>query len=83
MNFKYNADLFPVSEVIQDVRNQLENDNTVILSAPPGAGKSTVLPLMLIDICRKWGRKIIMLEPRRMAAVSIAERMSDIVISCM
>lgn len=79
MNFKYNADLFPVSEVIQDVRNQLENDNTVILSAPPGAGKSTVLPLMLIDICRKWGRKIIMLEPRRMAAVSIAERMSDMI----
>ncbi|WP_245970346.1 ATP-dependent helicase HrpB [Pseudochryseolinea flava] len=50
----------------------------MILQAPPGAGKSTVLPLQLMDEPWLGGKKIIMLEPRRLAAKSVAERMADL-----
>ncbi|HRD38318.1 MAG TPA: DEAD/DEAH box helicase, partial [Bacteroidia bacterium] len=53
-------------------------ENTLIVTAPPGAGKSTLLPLALMNETFLNGKKIIMLEPRRLAARSIAERMSDL-----
>lgn len=66
----------PVTEIISYVREQLAKENTLIVNAPPGAGKSTLLPLALLD--EEWleGKKIIMLEPRRLAARTIAARMS-------
>lgn len=68
----------PVTEIISRVREQLRNQNTLIVNAPPGAGKSTLLPLALLDEPWLNGKKIIMLEPRRLAAKTIAARMSSL-----
>ncbi|MCB0489707.1 MAG: ATP-dependent helicase HrpB [Cyclobacteriaceae bacterium] len=73
----FQSDL-PITEVIQDVRSHLEKQNTLIVNAPPGAGKSTLLPLALLDEPWLDGKKIIMLEPRRLAARTIAMRMSSL-----
>lgn len=48
-----------------------------MLAAPPGAGKSTVVPLALADAAWARGRRIVMLEPRRLAARAVAERMAQ------
>src|SRR5690606_29375905 len=50
----------------------------LIISAPPGAGKSTLLPLALLHEPWLQGKKILMLEPRRLAASSIANRMASL-----
>jgi ATP-dependent helicase HrpB len=68
----------PVTEIIPQVREQLAKTNTLIVNAPPGAGKSTVLPLALLDEPWLEGKKIIMLEPRRLATKSIALRMASL-----
>ena len=52
--------------------------NIVILQAPPGAGKSTMLPLELLHEPWLTGKKMIMLEPRRLAARSVAARMANL-----
>ncbi|MFM7216482.1 MAG: hypothetical protein ACKO1U_00535, partial [Bacteroidota bacterium] len=54
----------PVLAIVDRLRSTLEQHPVVVLQAPPGAGKSTVLPLKLMD--EKWlnGKKIVMLEPR-------------------
>lgn len=67
----------PVSEIIPKVKNHLSSSNSLIIQAPPGAGKSTLLPLALLDESWLEGKKIIMLEPRRLATKSIAQRMAD------
>lgn len=68
----------PIIAVIPQVKHHLNNHNTLILSTPPGAGKSTIVPLALLDEPWLEGRKIIMLEPRRLAASSIANRMASL-----
>lgn len=68
----------PVTEIIPQVREYLEKENTLIVNAPPGAGKSTLLPLALINQPWLQGKKIIMLEPRRLAAKTIAMRMASL-----
>lgn len=68
----------PVTEIISDVRKELASGNTLIVNAPPGAGKSTLLPLALLEENWLEGKKIIMLEPRRLAAKTIAARMADL-----
>lgn len=73
----YKIDL-PVTEIISYVREQLAQQNTLIVNAPPGAGKSTLLPLALLDEPWLNGKKIIMLEPRRLAAKTIAARMASL-----
>ena len=73
----YNIDL-PITDVIDEVKNHLKSDNTLIVNAPPGAGKSTLLPLALMEEDWLGDQKILMLEPRRLAARSIASRMSDL-----
>src|SRR5690606_10416646 len=50
--------------------------NTCVLSAPPGAGKTTVVPLALLDAPWLEGRRVLVLEPRRLAARAAAERMA-------
>ena len=78
MNFDpFKIDL-PVVEIIEEVRSKLSDENTLIVNAPPGAGKSTILPLALLDQPFLEGKKILMLEPRRLAARSIATRMADL-----
>lgn len=69
--------LLPIHEVIPEIQQRFSRENTLVLHAPPGAGKSTVLPLCLMNEDWLHGKKILMLEPRRLAAVSIAHRMSD------
>lgn len=73
----FESDL-PITEVIPEVQQKLQANNTLIVNAPPGAGKSTLLPLALLDSPWLEGKKIIMLEPRRLAAKSIANRMADL-----
>ncbi len=69
----------PITAIFDQVKQHLTSGNTLILSAPPGAGKSTLLPLALMQ--EKWlgDQKIIMLEPRRLAAKSIAKRLAALI----
>ncbi len=78
MSFDYKSIQLPVAEVIPQVLQKLENETNLILKAPPGAGKSTLVPLALLDQAWLAGKKIYMLEPRRLAARSIANRMADL-----
>jgi len=68
----------PVMEVIPLLREKLQAQRIVILTAPPGAGKSTVVPLQLLDEPWLRGRKIVMLEPRRLATKAVASRMAQL-----
>lgn len=72
-----NSTTLPVYSVIPGLRDALRDNRIVILQAAPGAGKSTVVPLELRN--EEWlaGNKIIMLEPRRLAARAVSERMAD------
>lgn len=72
----YNSDL-PIIEIVPAIRRHLVEHNTLIVNAPPGAGKSTMLPLLLLDEPWLEGKKILMLEPRRLAARAIASYMAD------
>ncbi len=63
---------FPVDPVIPAVRDSLERNRSVVLRAPPGTGKTTRVPPALLDASFLGGRKILMLEPRRLAARSCA-----------
>ncbi|UFS74695.1 ATP-dependent helicase HrpB [Tardiphaga sp. 37S4] len=66
----------PIDAVLDDLSGALEAGNAAVLVAPPGAGKTTRVPLALLDAPWLKGRKIIMLEPRRIAARASAERMA-------
>ncbi len=66
----------PVKEIIPETRDHLNKENTLIVNAPAGAGKSTLLPLALLEEDWLGDQKILMLEPRRLAAKSIASRMA-------
>ncbi|AHM60103.1 ATP-dependent helicase HrpB [Flammeovirgaceae bacterium 311] len=67
---------YPIQSVIPDLKKGFLNQSTLILEAPPGAGKSTVLPLQLLEESWLKGKKILMLEPRRLAARAVAQRMA-------
>ena len=63
---------FPVEEKIDEIRRALAANRDVVLTAPPGSGKTTCVPPALLDEPWLRGRKIVMLEPRRLAARSCA-----------
>jgi ATP-dependent helicase HrpB len=67
---------FPIAEVLPNLKTQLRNGTRLVLEAPPGAGKTTQVPPALLDTPWLAGRKILMLEPRRIAARAAAEFMS-------
>jgi ATP-dependent helicase HrpB len=69
---------YPILDVIPKLKQTLPIKPVVILQAPPGAGKSTVLPLELLNEPWLTNKKIIMLEPRRLAARSVAMRMASL-----
>ena len=79
MKFDYHSIDLPIKDIIPEVKSLLDSNNTLIVNAPPGAGKSTLLPLVLLDEGFLEGKKILMLEPRRLAAKTIAWRMSDLI----
>ena len=66
----------PAADIAHEVNRQLAQHPCLVITAPPGAGKSTLLPLTMLAALPK-GQKILMLEPRRMAARQIAERMAQ------
>jgi ATP-dependent helicase HrpB len=66
----------PIDAVLDDLARALAGHNAAVLVAPPGAGKTTRVPLALLDAPWLNGKKIIMLEPRRIAARASAERMA-------
>lgn len=68
----------PVKAIIPQVCEFFKAQNTLIVSAPPGAGKSTLLPLALYKEPWLEGKKVLMLEPRRLAAKTIASRMASL-----
>ncbi|WP_312664590.1 ATP-dependent helicase HrpB [Pantoea sp. CTOTU49201] len=67
----------PVSEVLPTLLAALTQSPQVLLAAPTGAGKSTWLPLQLLKHAQLPGR-IIMLEPRRLAARNVAQRLAEL-----
>ena len=62
--------------MLDDLARTLQGRNAAVLVAPPGAGKTTRVPLALLDEPWTKGKKIIVLEPRRIAARASAERMA-------
>src|ERR1700754_3646842 len=66
----------PIDAVLGDLAATLARSNTAVLVAPPGAGKTTRVPLALLDAQWVGTKKIIVLEPRRIAARAAAERMA-------
>jgi ATP-dependent helicase HrpB len=66
----------PIDAVLDELKRTLGAGNTAVLVAPPGAGKTTRVPLALLDAAWIAGRKVIVLEPRRIAARASAERMA-------
>ena len=68
----------PVSHVLADIGTALGQERRAVLSAPPGAGKTTLVPLYLLDQSWRGDGKIILLEPRRLAARAAAARMASL-----
>jgi ATP-dependent helicase HrpB len=71
------ATSLPIDAVLGELTDALHSANAAVLVAPPGAGKTTRVPLALLDAPWLAGKKIIMLEPRRIAARASAERMAS------
>jgi ATP-dependent helicase HrpB len=67
----------PIDAVLDELRAALAAHTSAVLVAPPGAGKTTRVPLALIEEGWLQGRKILVLEPRRIAARAAAERMAS------
>src|SRR5690606_30803443 len=66
----------PVEASVAEVRAALDTATAAVLVAPPGSGKTTVVPLRLLDEPWRAGRKIVVLEPRRLATRAAARRMA-------
>jgi len=68
----------PINEVLSDIQKSLLSNQRLVLQAPPGAGKTTAVPLALLDQPWLKNKQIIMLEPRRIAARNAASRMASL-----
>jgi ATP-dependent helicase HrpB len=68
----------PVTDVLADLGAALSAGPRAVLSAPPGAGKTTLVPLFLLDQAWRGDGRIILLEPRRLAARAAAGRMASL-----
>ena len=69
--------MLPIEEALPALKAALAAKSAAVLVAPPGAGKTTVTPLALLDEPWAAGGKLIVLEPRRIAARAAAERMAS------
>ncbi|PDS79356.1 ATP-dependent helicase HrpB [Rhizobium sp. L43] len=79
MTFSASLPDLPVSHVLPAVGAALAERRRAVLSAPPGAGKTTLVPLYLLDQAWRGNGKIILLEPRRLAARAAASRMASLI----
>jgi len=68
----------PVDAILSQLKQAIVGHSAVVLHAPPGAGKTTRVPLALLDIIPQERGRIVMLEPRRIAAVSAARWMAQL-----
>lgn len=75
----FNLPSLPVSEKLADLAEALLRENRAVLSAPPGAGKTTIVPIHLLDQPWRGDGRIILLEPRRLAARAAASRMASLI----
>ncbi len=76
---KFDLPSLPIDAVLPKLQKSLAKEHSVVLAAEPGSGKTTVVPLVLLNEPWLAGRKIIILEPRRLAARMAAKRMSELV----
>jgi ATP-dependent helicase HrpB len=67
----------PIHAVLPELTAALETSNVAVLAAPPGAGKTTVVPLALLEAPWRGDGRVLVLEPRRLAARAAAERMAQ------
>lgn len=70
--------MYPIEEIFDEVYQKYLDNQVIIITAPTGTGKSTVLPLEILKR-NSDSQKIVMLEPRRLAAKAIAFRMADLI----
>lgn len=70
--------ILPIDSVLPDLIKTMQMNNNAVLVAPPGAGKTTRVPLALLQEDWLGDRRILMLEPRRLAARSAARYMADL-----
>lgn len=70
------APALPIDGILEPLAAALQNGPAAVLVAPPGAGKTTRVPLALLDAPWRGDRKILLLEPRRLAARGAARRMA-------
>jgi len=70
------APIFPITPLLPEIRASLAAHSRLVLEAPPGAGKTTQVPLALLDEPWLAGHKLLMLEPRRIAARAAAQFMA-------
>src|SRR6266567_2016484 len=70
-------DRLPIDDALGRLTEALRGNNATVLVAPPGAGKTTRVPLVLLDEPWAAGKKILVLEPRRLAARAAAARMAS------
>ncbi len=73
----YSMTVLPIDEILPALKQALTLHTEAVLEAPPGAGKTTRVPLALLHEPWLAGQKILMLEPRRLAARAAAERMAQ------
>ncbi|MEW6682266.1 MAG: ATP-dependent helicase HrpB [Nitrospirota bacterium] len=78
MSLSGERDALPISEVLPALQDALGSGTVAVLQAPPGAGKTTHVPLALLDAPWLRTRSILMLEPRRLAARAAAIRMAQL-----
>jgi ATP-dependent helicase HrpB len=68
----------PVETILDELDKALATSGTAVLQAPPGSGKTTRVPLTLLDTPWLQGKKVLMLEPRRLAATNAARYMASL-----
>ncbi len=69
---------YPIDEILPALKTAVMENRSVVLQAPPGAGKTTRVPLAMLDILPRGNGRMVMLEPRRIAAVAAARWMAHL-----
>ena len=69
--------MLPIHAVLDPLKAALMEGTVAVLAAPPGAGKTTVVPLALLDQPWLGEQRVLVLEPRRLAARAAADRMAS------